>query len=66
MKKATFISDYCPNTSLTVIQNDDGDVILHIRGNGEMRIATSGGRLHGEELVSVCGSFSKIIDSINK
>lgn len=65
MKRALFESDYAPGTTLTMVQTDDGDIILKIRGDGEMRIATSGGRLHGQNLVDCVGGFAKAIDAIN-
>lgn len=62
MKHARFESDYAPGTFLRITQTEDGDIALRISGDSEFRIATSGGRLHGEELVQVCGHFSAIID----
>lgn len=62
---ARYVSDYDPDVCLTIIQNDDGDILLKIRGNGPMRIATSGGKLHGTALVSVCASFRNIIEVLN-
>lgn len=66
MKRAVFTSDYDPDTRLSIIQTDDGDIILKIHGNGEMRIATSGGKLHGNNLVDICSSFSRIIDILKE
>lgn len=51
---------------LRIIQTDDGDIVLKVIGDGEFRIATSGGRLHGEELVSVITSFATILDTYKK
>lgn len=65
MKIANYVSDYDPFTSITIIQNDDGDIILKVHGNGEMRIATSGGKLHGSAMVSVCTAFRNIIEILN-
>lgn len=64
MKNAMFKSDYS-DALLKIIQTDDGDIVLKISGPGEMRIATQGGKLHGENLVSVVHSFSNIIDVFN-
>lgn len=55
-------SDYDPNTLLRLTRTDDGDIIFKIVGNGEMRIATSGGMLRGLDLVAVTSAFSKILD----
>ena len=66
MEMARFISDYDPETYITIIQNDDGDIILKVRGDGEMRVATSGGKLHGAALVSVCTAFRNIIEVLNE
>ena len=64
MKNAMFKSDYS-DALLKIIQTDDGDIVLKISNPGEMRIATQGGKLHGEDLVSVINSFSNIIDVLN-
>lgn len=66
MKQVSFVSDYSPETKLTVVKTDDGDIVLKIRGSGEMRIATSGGKLHGEDLVAVCDAFKTIMDIFEK
>lgn len=66
MKQARFISDYSPYTSLTITQTDDGDIVLKIRGDDEMRIATDGGKLHGEDLVRVCNAFNAIIETLSQ
>lgn len=66
MKQASFTSDYSPETKLAIIKTDDGDVVLKIRGPGEMRIATNGGKLHGEDLITVCEAFGTIIDVLEK
>lgn len=58
---AEFVSDYSPETKLMLMKTVDGDVVLKIRGPGEMRIATSGGKLHGNDLVDVIKSFDTIM-----
>lgn len=65
LKCGTFKSDYS-DAILKVVQTDDGDIILKILHPGEMRIATQGGKLHGDDLVSVVASFSNIIDILAK
>ena len=65
MKRVVFESDYAPGTNLVIMQTDDGDIILKISGNGEMRVATDGGKLHGQSLVDCVGGFAKAIDAIN-
>ena len=60
-----FKSDYS-DALLKIIQTDDGDIVLKISNPGEMRIATQGGKLHGEDLVSVINSFKNIIEVLNK
>lgn len=64
MKRASFESDYS-HSKLNLIKTDDGDVCINIYGEGECRIATSGGKLHGEVLVQVVQKFSEIIDLLN-
>ena len=64
MKTALFESDYAPGTFLRIVQTDDGDIVLKVRGDGEMRIATSGGKLHGDKLVACIKSFSAIIAAL--
>ena len=59
-------SDYDPNTFLRLTQTDDGDIILKVVGNGEMRIATSGGYLHGMDLVAVIQALGTVIDTYKK
>lgn len=61
MAQTKIRSDYDPNTILTITTTDDGDVILHIHGDGEMRIATSGGQFHGNRLVAITDAFKKVI-----
>ena len=65
MKVCTFQSDYS-DALLKIVQTDDGDIVLKISGPGEMRIATQGGKLQGENLVSVVNSFSNIIEVLNQ
>ena len=65
MRRAVFESDYAPGTTLFLLQTDDGDIIVKTRGSGEMRIATSGGKMHGRNLVDCVGGFAKAIDAIN-
>lgn len=66
MKSVTFESDYAPGPTLQIVQTDDGDIILKVRGSGEMRIATSGGKLRGRKLVECVEGFSKIITALEK
>lgn len=66
MRTASYVSDYCLNKKLNIIQTDDGDIILKLLGDGEFRIAMNGGHLHGEDLVKVISSFSEIIDVFSK
>ena len=65
MKRASFTSDYSPSTKLNIVQAEDGDICIDIYGDGEFRIATCGGHLHGERLTSVIRRFSEIIDLLN-
>ena len=65
MKTVRFESDYAPGTYLTMVQTDDGDIILKIRGDGEMRIATSGGKLHGDQLVHCIHGFAEVIAALS-
>lgn len=64
MKTARFQSDYS-SCNLNLVQTDDGDIAINIFGEGECRIATSGGKLHGDTLVKVVSKFSEIIDLLN-
>lgn len=64
MKRAVFESDYAPGTTLFIMQTDDGDIIVKTRGEGEMRITTHGGKLHGQNLVDCVSGFAKAIDAI--
>lgn len=65
MKAARVRSDYC-TSKLSILQTDDGDVILQIYGKDEFRIATSGGQFHGEQLVQIVQKFSELIDLLSK
>ena len=65
MKAVVYKSDYS-DAMLKIVQTDDGDIVLKISYPGEMRIATQGGKLHGEALVSVINSFKNIIDVLEK
>lgn len=65
MRNVLFESDYAPGTFLRIVQTDDGDVVFKISGTGEMRIATSGGRLHGKKLNAVCAAASALIDALS-
>lgn len=64
MKCVKVQSDYSPNTYMRLVQTDDGDIVFKICGDGEMRIATSGGRFHGKKLVAVCGAISDLMDAL--
>lgn len=65
MKKAKITSDYS-SSILSLIQTDDGDIIVNIYDRGEFRLATSGGKLRGQYLVDVLSKFSELIDLLNK
>ena len=65
MKMAKIESDYSPS-KLSLIQTDDGDIIISLYDRGEFRIATSGGRFHGQCLVDIVNKFSELIDLLNK
>jgi hypothetical protein len=65
VKTCEIMSDYDPDTFLRLTRTNDGDIVVTIFGDGEFRIATSGGRLHEYKLVKVVGLFSKIIDIFN-
>lgn len=64
MKMAKIESDYSPS-KLSLIQTDDGDIIVDKYDQGEFRIATSGGRFHGQRLAAIVNKFSELIDLIN-
>lgn len=65
MKNAFFESDYAPGTYLRIVQTDDGDIVFKISGTGEMRIATSGGKLHGKKLSNVCTAASALMAALS-
>ena len=65
MKVAIYKSDYS-DAKMKIVKTDDGDVVVKIIGDGEFRIATSGGRLHGQDLVQTIESFSQILDIFEK
>lgn len=65
MKMVKIESDYSPS-KLSLIQTDDGDIVVDLYDRGEFRIATSGGRLHGQHLSDVVNKFSELIDMFNK
>lgn len=66
MKVVKWKSDYDPDTTLTIVRTDDGDIALRIHGKGEMRFATSGGKLHGQDLATVTSAFADIIRVLQK
>lgn len=65
MKMAKIESD-CSPSRLSLIQTDDGDIVVGLYDRGEFRIATSGGRLHGQHLADIVNKFSELIDLLNK
>ena len=65
MKSVIFQSDYSDSV-LRLVQTDEGDIVVKISGSGEMRVATQGGQLHGDDLVEVVNAFKKIIDVLEK
>ena len=58
-------SDYSTNTVLSIVRSEDGDVCIKIFGDDEMRIATSGSRLQGDDLVRVIDAFQNLMDVID-
>ena len=54
-------SDYDPNTYMQIVHNYDGDFVFKIRGNGEMRIALSGGQFHGKQLAAICEAIKALM-----
>ena len=64
MKMARIESDYSPS-KLSLIQTDDGDIVVGMYDRGEFRIATSGGQFHGQRLGDIVTKFSELIDLIN-
>lgn len=65
MKMAKIESDYSPS-KLSLIQTDDGDIVVGLYDRGEFRIATSGGRFHGQQLGNIVNKFSELIDLLNE
>ena len=61
MKAALVRSDYS-TTKLSLIQTDDGDIVVKTHGSDEFRIATSGGQFHGDKLVEITEKFNELID----
>lgn len=57
-------SDYDPDTYMQVVHNIDGDFIFKIRGNGEMRIALSGGQFHGNQLAAICAAAKALMAAL--
>lgn len=55
-------SDYSPDTSMRITMTEDGDVVFKIRGSGEMRIATSGGAFHGQQLAKFCEAAKAMME----
>jgi DNA-binding XRE family transcriptional regulator len=72
IKIAKVKSDYDPDCVLTIIKNNDGDIILDINkrmqadGTGEFRITMSGGQFSGRSKVAIVGFFERLIDAFNK
>lgn len=60
-KSARILGDY-GQSALGLYQTDEGDIVMHIYGEGEMRISGSGGEIQ-EELLR---EFSRIIDLANQ
>jgi hypothetical protein len=65
VKMAKIQSDYS-QSKLSLIQTDDGDIVVGLYDRGEFRIATSGGKLHGQQLADVVNKFSELIDLLNR
>ena len=65
MKMAKIESDYS-TSKLSLIQTDDGDIVVGLYNRGEFRIATSGGRFHGKRLGDIINKFSELIDLLNE
>ncbi len=59
-------SDYGNHTSLVIARNEDGDVCIKIFGDEDMRIAVSGSRLKGGNLIKVVDAFQNLIDVLNE
>ena len=56
-KSARILSDY-GNSALGLYQSDDGDIVMRIYGDGEMRISNYG----DEKQAELMRAFSQIID----
>ena len=65
MKIAKIESDYS-SSRLSIIQTDDGDIVVGLYDRGEFRIVTSGGRYHGKRLGDIVNKFSELIDLLNE
>ena len=59
-------SDYSPDTCLIIVMSEDGDISIKILGDGEMRIAMSGGHIHGKALCDIVNAFRKLMDVMDK
>ena len=59
-------SDYDPKTFARICKTGDGDVILNIFGDGEMRVSTSGSVLRGEAKTRVMRAFAEIINTLQE
>lgn len=59
-KSARILSDY-GNSALGLYQSDDGDIVMRIYGDGEMRISNYG----DEKQAELMRAFSQIIDMEN-
>ena len=57
-------SDYDPDTYMQIVHNNDGDFIFKTRGNGEMRIALSGGQFHGKQLTAICEAAKALMEAL--
>ena len=65
-RTALFQSDYSPDTTMRITMTEDGDVIFKIRGPGEMRIATSGGHFHGQQLAKFCEAAKAMLEVVQE
>lgn len=65
MKYVKVQSDYAPDTYMQLVHNDEGDFVFKIRGNGEMRIAVSGGQFHGKRLGAICEAAKALIAALS-
>jgi hypothetical protein len=66
MKQVKIQSDYGINTYLIITKTDDGDVVLKIIGNEEMRIATSGSRFEYNTLWDILKALNQVIEAVDK